>query len=50
MAKKNEEKVEEDVMETPEAAEAKTPRVAHDFHRDDLNDLRDAVNELHARG
>ncbi len=24
----------------------KTPRVSHDFQRDDLNDLRDAVNEL----
>lgn len=43
-----------DALETEAPVVAETapvgPRVAHDFQRDDLNDLRDAVNELHARG
>lgn len=30
--------------------DVKTPRIAHDFQRTDLNELRDAVNELFARG
>lgn len=40
-------KTEDEVVE--ETTVEETPRVAHDFQRDDLNDLRDAVNELHAR-
>lgn len=48
MAKKEEMEMEEAVEE--EVAEPAAPRIAHDYHRDDLNDLRDAVNELHARG
>lgn len=42
--KKVEEIVEEEAEETTEAA---PPRVNRDFGREDLNDLRDAVNELH---
>lgn len=30
--------------------ETAPPRIQHDFMREDLNELRDAVNELHARG
>lgn len=48
MAKKEEIIEEGAVEETVE--EEKGPRVPHNFGRDDLNDLRDAVNELHARG
>jgi hypothetical protein len=43
MATKKPETTEEKVETTEEV---KTPRIAHDFQRDDLNDLRDAVNEL----
>ena len=52
MAKKTEEAevVEEMAEEVAEEAPAAPVRVAHDFLREDLNDLRDAVNELHARG
>lgn len=48
MAKNKEEMVEELPEEV--VSEPETPRVTHDFHREDLNDLRDAVNELFARG
>lgn len=46
MAKNKEDVVEE----APEEEAVVEPRIAHDFHREDLNDLRDAVNELFARG
>ena len=37
--------IEEEMGELEEEAPL---RVSHDFLREDLNDLRDAVNELHA--
>lgn len=49
MAKKHEE-IDEIVEQAPDEEAPKTPRIQHDFLRQDLNDLRDAVNELHARG
>ena len=44
--------LEEEILEDEEAEEEAPagPRVPQDFQREDLNDLRDAVNELHARG
>lgn len=36
-------------MEEETSTEEAPPRVNRDFGREDLNDLRDAVNELHAK-
>lgn len=44
MAKKKDEIIEDGVDEEIEIAS----RVNRDFGREDLNDLRDAINELHA--
>lgn len=40
-------KVDEEETEETETEE-KAPRISHDYNRVDLNDLRDAVNELFA--
>lgn len=37
--------LEEDEEETVEEEEV-APRISHDYRREDLNDLRDVVNEL----
>ena len=47
MVELEEEVVDKEVEEAP--AEAAAPRISHNYQRDDLNDLRDAVNELFAR-
>lgn len=44
MAKTKENEVVEDVVEESAISEAR--QIATDFGRDDLNELRDAVNEL----
>lgn len=55
MPKKKEEvkevKVEEPKVEEPKVEEPKEApkRIANDFGREDLNELRDAVNELFAK-
>lgn len=46
MAKKE---LENEVEEVSQEKVEETPRIAHDYHRQDLNDLRDAVNELFAQ-
>ncbi len=45
MAKKNEE-LEEAIEETVEAAPEEITEVAHEYGREDLNSLRDTVNQL----
>ncbi len=47
MTKKTEEA--EEVVYEEEVAAPATPRLTDDFGREDLNRLRDAVNELYAR-
>lgn len=47
MAKKTDEV---EVEETVEEETPATPRLQNDFQREDLNELRDVVNELWARG
>ena len=44
MAKKT---IEDEILDDEEEEVPATPRVNRDFGREDLNDLRDAVNELH---
>lgn len=41
-------KIEEEIEET-EVIEEAPLRLSYDFGRDDLNDMRDAINELHQR-
>lgn len=42
--------IEEEAAEEEAEEAAPSARIQHDFQRADLNDLRDAVNELFARG